>query len=190
MIVRRFLAALAAVLGALGPPALAATPEKPPVERELLVGVYQAPPWSIKNPKGEWSGLTVDLWKELAGDLKLRYRFVEEPPDTILDGVDKGRLDTSAGPVAVTLERERELDFTHGYVVSGISIAVVRSREADRWLTVVEALSTPTALRLYGGVVILIFVAGAAIWLLERRRNAMFAGRPLQGLGSGFWFSA
>ena len=47
---------------------------------------------------------------------------------------DKGRLDTSAGPFAVTLERERELDFTHGYVVSGISIAVVRSREADRWL--------------------------------------------------------
>ena len=189
MSVRRFLAALAATLGALAGPAFAATPEKPPVDRELLVGVYQAPPWAMKDENGAWTGLTVDLWNELADDLNLQYRLVEESPDSILDSVDKGRLDTAAGPFAVTLERERELDFTHGYVVSGISIAVVRSREADRWLSVLEALSTPTALRLYGGVVILIFLAGVAMWLLERRRNAMFAGRPLQGLGSGFWWA-
>jgi ABC-type amino acid transport substrate-binding protein len=189
MTVLRFLAALAATVGALAPQALAATPEKPPVDRELLVGVYQAPPWAMKDQNGEWTGLTVDLWKELADDLKLPYRLVEESPDSILDSVDKGRLDTAAGPFAVTLKRERELDFTHGYVVSGVSIAVVRSREADRWLSVVEALSTPTALRLYGAVIILIFVAGTGMWLLERRRNAMFAGRPLQGLGSGFWWA-
>ena len=38
-------------------------------------------------------------------------------------------------------------------------------------------------------VVVLVFLAGAAIWALERRRNAMFAGRPLQGIGSGFWWA-
>ena len=91
--------------------------------------MFQDPPWAMKDPNGEWRGLTVDLWKELAADLKLDYRLVEESPDTILDGIDQGRLDTSAGPFAVTLERERELDFTHGYVVSGISIAV-RSSDA------------------------------------------------------------
>ena len=189
MTVRRLLTALAAVFVALEPAARAAAPQKPPPVRELQVGVFAAPPWAFKVPNGEWRGLTVDLWKELATDLKLPYRLVEGSPDSILDGIDQGRLDTAAGPFAVTLERERELDFTHGYIVSGISIAVVRSREADRWLTVLEAVSTPTALRLYAGVVILIFLAGAAMWLLERRRNAMFAGRPLQGLGSGFWWA-
>ena len=191
MTVRRLLTALAAIVVALEPAARAATAAlpKPTPARVLQVGVFQAPPWAIKEPNGEWRGLTVDLWKELAADLKLDYRLVEESPDTILDGIDQGRLDTAAGPFAVTLERERELDFTHGYVISGLSIAVVRSREADRWLTVLESLSTPTALRLYGGFVILVFLAGLAIWLLERRRNAMFAGRPLQGLGSGFWWA-
>jgi len=181
------------ILGWAAASVLAAVPASAPAragpDPELLVGIYEAPPWAMKEAGGDWRGLTVDLWKELAADLGLRYRLVEETPDAILDAVGQGRFATAAGPFAATLAREREVDFTHGYVVSGIGIAVLRAREEDRWLTVVESLSTPTALRLYAGVVILVFLAGAALWLLERRRNAMFAGRPLQGIGSGFWWA-
>lgn len=70
-----------------------------------------------------------------------------------------------------------------------MSIAVLRSSQKDRWLAVLEALSTPTALRLYLVVLAATFLAGAALWLLERKRNPMFAGRPLQGVGSGFWWA-
>jgi ABC-type amino acid transport substrate-binding protein len=187
MILRRLLAGLAAtaLLGAAPVP----TPQTPPPSSEILVGVYQAPPWAMKDEKGEWHGLTVDLWKELARDIQQPYRLVEDQPDAILDGVARGRFATSAGPFAATLDREREVDFSHGYAVSGVSIAVLRMRPEDRWLAVIESLSTPTALRLYTGVVILVFLAGAALWLLERRRNPMFAGRPIQGIGSGFWWS-
>ena len=184
---RRLLAGLAAAifLGAAPVP----TPAKPEPPTELQVGVYEAPPWSIKEPNGEWHGLTVDLWKELAAAMNQPYRLVESDPDAILDAIGQGKLATSAGPFAATLDREREVDFSHGYVVSGVSIAVLRMSQEDRWLAVLEALSTPTALRLYAGVAILSCLAGAALWLLERKRNPMFAGRPLQGLGSGFWWS-
>jgi polar amino acid transport system substrate-binding protein len=187
MTFRGLLAGLAATtfLGAAPAP----TPPKRSVDSELVVGVYAAPPWAMKAANGEWSGLTVDLWKELARDLGLRYRLVEQSPDAILDAIGRGEMDTAAGPFAVTLEREREVDFTHGYIVSGVSIAVVRMGQGDRWLAVIEALTTPTALRLYAIVVVLVFLAGAALWGLERRRNAMFAGRPLQGIGSGFWWA-
>jgi len=157
--------------------------------RELAIGVFEAPPWAMKGANGQWQGLTVDLWKDLAADLKYRYRFVESGPDAILDAVSQGTLDTAAAPYAATVEREREVDFTHGYAASGIGIAILRAREEDRWLGVVEALSTPTAMRLYTGIVALVFLAGAALWLLERRRNAMFSGRALQGIGSGFWWA-
>ena len=187
MISRPFLAGLAAAvsLGAAPVP----TPPKPTPLPELVVGVYEAPPWAMKNDQGEWHGLTVDLWKELAQDMGQPYRLVEDKPDAILDGVARGQFATSAGPFAVTLDREREVDFSHSYAVSGVSIAVVRMRPEDRWLAVLEALSTPTALRLYAGVTLLTLLAGAALWLLERKRNPMFAGRPLQGIGSGFWWS-
>lgn len=181
---------LAARLALAVPAAPVAAPTPAPVaDRELAVGVFEAPPWAMKDAAGQWQGLTVDLWKDLARDLQYRYRFIESTPDAILDGIRLGTLDTAAGPYAVTVEREREADFTHGYVVSGIGIAVLRAREEDRWLGVVEALSTPTALRLYAGIVALVFVAGAAMWFLERRRNAMFSGRPLHGIGSGFWWA-
>jgi polar amino acid transport system substrate-binding protein len=36
---------------------------------------------------------------------------------------------------------------------------------------------------------VLLFLAGAALWLLERRRNAMFGGSTARGLGSGFWWA-
>jgi polar amino acid transport system substrate-binding protein len=176
-------------LAALAASARAATPSPTPPPTELQVGVYQAPPWSMKKENGEWSGLTVDLWKELAADMGLPYKLVEAKPDEILDGIGQGRFATSAGPFAVTLEREGEVDFSHGYAVAGVSIAVLRMRPEDRWLAVLESLTTPTALRLYAGVLILIFLAGIAMWLLERRRNAMFAGRAAQGIGSGVWWA-
>ncbi len=185
----------AIVLAAFTPHARAAmptpapSPPPTPSPAEIQVGVYEAPPWSMKNAKGEWHGLTVDLWKELAADMHQPYRLVEETPDAILDGIGHGRFATSAAPFAVTLEREREVDFSHGYAVSGVSIAVLRMRPEDRWLIVIESLSTRTALRLYAGVLFLVFLAGVAMWLLERRRNAMFAGRPAQGIGSGIWWA-
>ena len=190
MTVRRLATGFVAALYALAHTAVAATAEKTPSEPELLVGVYQAPPWAMKDPNGEWRGLSVDLWRELARDLGLRYRFIEGSPDEILDGIGRGRLATAAGPFAVTLEREREVDFSHGYATSGVSIAVLRTRPADRWIAVVESLTTPTALRLYAGIVLLMALAGAAMWGLERRRNPMFAERPVQGVGSGFWWAS
>ena len=178
------------LLGALARGAAAQTASAPPGPgRELAVGIFAAPPWSMKDAGGQWHGLTVDLWKDLAADLDYRYRFVESGPDAILDQINQGTLDTAAGPYAATVEREREVDFSHAYALSGIGIAILRARDEDRWLAVVEALSTPTALRLYTGIVLLVFLAGAALWLLERRRNAMFAGRALQGIGSGFWWA-
>ena len=47
------------------------------------------------------------------------------------------------------------MDFTHSYVTTGLSIAIRRTGERDRWLSFVQALTTPTALKLYLGIVVL-----------------------------------
>ena len=187
--IRRTAAAAGAFL--LAAALLPGTPDSvtPVPARELVVGVYEAPPWAMKQESGDWRGLTVELWKELAADLHLRYRFVEAAPNAILDAVGQNRMDVSAAPFAATIAREQLLDFTHAYIVTGVGIAVRRQADEDRWLAVLEALSTPTALRLYAGVVVLLFLAGAALWLLERRHNPMFGGSTARGVGSGFWWA-
>lgn len=186
----RLAAALGACLLALAG-AVAAAPGTPSglPDREWKVGVFEAPPYAMHGKDGQWSGLTVDLWKEVAAELNLRYRFGEASPDTILDDIAHGRLDVAAAPFAATLVRERTVDFTHVFLEQTMGIAVRRGGEDERWIGVARALATPTALRLYLGIVLLVFVAGTVVWLLERRRNPQFSGTPAQGMGSGFWWS-
>ena len=61
--------------------ALAQTPSQPPpgvnVERVLVIGTKDAPPFAVKADRGEWTGLSIDLWKYIAEQLHLRYRFKE-----------------------------------------------------------------------------------------------------------------
>jgi len=156
--------------------------------REWRVGVFEAPPYAMRTKDGQWRGLIVDLWKEIASELNLSCRFGEASPDVILDDIAHGRLDTAAAPFAATISRERLIDFSHTFYVSHSGIAVRRADDEERWLTVARALATRTALRLYLGVVILVFLAGTLLWLLERRRNPEFSG-GWSGVGSGFWWS-
>ncbi len=158
-------------------------------DRVWRVGVFDAPPYAMRGPDGQWRGLIVDLWKEIASESNLQYRFGEASPDTILDDIAHGRLDVAAAPFAATVDREKLVDFSHAFLAVEMGIAVRRSAEGERWTAVARALATPTALRLYLGIVLLVFVAGAVLWLLERRRNPQFSGSALQGLGSGFWWS-
>jgi polar amino acid transport system substrate-binding protein len=177
------------VLLALALPAglCAQAPPAPP--KTVSVGVYEAPPWSMKGPDGKWRGLTVDLWNEIAGNLGLTNLWVEEPPDKILDAIARGELDTAAAPFASTMERQQLVDFTHDYLSTGIGVAVLRRTEKDRWLNVLEALATPTAVRFYLLVLVVTLIAGAALWFLERKRNPMFSKRPVPGIGAAFWWA-
>jgi len=162
----------------------------PPAPRkELAVAVYEAPPWCMKKPDGDWHGATVDLWRAIADRAGLAYRFEEARSDRILEDVRLGRYATSAGPWSVTLERERLMDFTHSYTVAGLAIAVRQTSERDRWIAFVEALTTPTALKVYLGIATLALVAGVVVWRLERSHNSQFPTRPLTGIGSGFWWA-
>ena len=175
--------------GVLVAAAGAAQPAVPAPVKVWRVGVYESPPYAMRGADGQWRGLAIDLCKEIASEANLQYRLGEASPDAILDDIAHDRLDMSVAPFAATVDREQLLDFSHAFLSVDTVIAVRRGTEEDRWLTVTRALSRPSALLLYAGIAALTFLAGAVIWLLERRRNPQFAGGTLAGLGSGFWWS-
>ena len=76
----RSLALGVGILGALLPGpfgAIAAAPDAPVSDRELVLGLRVAPPFVMKTPEGIWTGISVELWRHLAEQLSLRYRFQE-----------------------------------------------------------------------------------------------------------------
>ena len=156
---------------------------------ELRVGVFEAPPYSMKNAKGEWRGLTVDLWKQLAAQMGVRYRFVSTSEDEVLEALASGRFDTAAGPIGATLERQRVVDFSQTYLETGLAMAVRRRGRLERLVELFRTLFASEASHVLVTICVLTLLFGAAVWLVERRRNPEFPSSPPAGIGSGVWWA-
>ena len=168
-----------ALTGPLG--AMAAGPDASASDRELVLGLRVAPPFALKTPDGIWTGISVELWRHLAEQLSLRYRFEETTQEGLLEGLANGTLDASGGALTVTAERLRELDFSLPYVVTGLGVAVPLRASLD-WIGVAASFLSIRFLSTLLVIVGLVLLVSVIVWLLERRRTAEFGGPPVDGL--------
>lgn len=161
------------------------------VSKTLAVGVYEEPPFSMKDQAGVWEGINVDLWKEIAKELNVLYQFQEMEIDALLAGVADGSIDVVVGPLAITLGREKIVDFSVAFYTSGLGIAVPKQTESDRWLSVAGAFFSIGFLQILSVIVLILFIAGYIVWLFERKRNPkQFGGSQRSGIGTGLWWSS
>jgi polar amino acid transport system substrate-binding protein len=168
----------------------------PPLPRhKWRVGVTSAPPFDIRNPDGSWTGLSVELWQEIAQELQLDYELQDTNPPGRFDGLRQGWLDLSVGPLTITAQREELCDFTHAYFVSGLGVAL-RAKPAHGGSLLPSGLLSWGLWRSIGKIALGLFAAlsvvAGLIWVCERRRNAAQFGRgdPVRGLGSALWWAA
>jgi polar amino acid transport system substrate-binding protein len=163
---------------------------QPERRRRLVVGTKVSPPFSMKDADGTWSGISVDLWRDMANELGILYEFREVPLNGLIGGVANDSLDLAMAGLSITAERETICDFTHPYYHTGLGIAVRPGAETG-WTDVVGNLVSWDLVRLLGSLMLTTLGFGALIWLLERRANPeQFGGGWKKGLGSGFWWSA
>jgi len=162
----------------------------PAEQKKLIVGTKHSPPFAIKNADGTWSGVSIDLWRQIAERLQLPYEFREKDLQGLIDGVKDGELDAAVAALTVTAERERVLDFTHPFHSTGLGIAVVPQGRGG-WLAVVGKVASSGFVKVVAGLTLLLLVVGLLVWAFERRKNPeQFGGGPLRGIGAGFWWSA
>jgi ABC-type amino acid transport substrate-binding protein len=156
---------------------------------ELVLGTKEAPPFAMKAPDGSWRGLSIDLWRHVADDLHLHYRFVEEPDvQSLLDGVTTGKFDAAVAAVTVTAGRARITDFTQPFYTTGLGIAVPAGGEAS-WQPLIHTLTSFGFAQAVLALVGLALAVGFLVWLFERRHNEDFGGGLRKGLSSGVWWS-
>ncbi|MBW2475959.1 MAG: transporter substrate-binding domain-containing protein [Deltaproteobacteria bacterium] len=157
--------------------------------QELIVGVKPAPPFVIEEPGGNWDGITISLWKALANELNLEYRFVKRDLSGLIEEVSGGNLDVAAAALTITSERETKIDFTHPFYTTGLGIAVPANRFG--WLATVQQFFSLDFLKVVLSLLCVLLIFGLLVWFFERRRNRdEFGGNLLQGIGSGLWWSA
>jgi len=163
---------------------------QPLSDRPLVVGTKEAPPFAIRGADGSWSGISIDLWQNIAADLGVEFELREMELAALLAAVGGGDVDVAVAAVTVTPEREAAMDFTHAFHVSGLGIAVSSERGLG-WIAVLEQFFSLAFLRVVTGLAALLLAVGWLVWLFERRRNTeQFGGPASHGIGSAFWWSA
>ena len=187
----RWTAALC-LLSTLGARAWAAAPAtaSAPAARKLIVGTKHAPPFAIKNEDGTWSGVSIDLWREVAAELDLSYELKEYDLAGLLRATKEGSIDAAVAALTVTAEREEAMDFTHPLHTTGLSIAVSADNKAG-WLGLLRRFFSLGFLKAVIALAIVLSGVGILTWWFERKRNSsQFGGSAIHGIGSGFWWSA
>jgi polar amino acid transport system substrate-binding protein len=161
-----------------------------PAAQELIIGTKEAPPFSMKALDGTWQGISIELWRRVARENDIRYRFAEESNvQDLLDGVAAGKYDIVVAAMTPTAARERVVDFSQPFYASGLGIAVSVTGLAG-WLPVVHAMTSFGFVQAVMALIGLALVAGLLIWLFERRGNESFGGGVTRGLSTGVLWSA
>jgi ABC-type amino acid transport substrate-binding protein len=156
----------------------------------LRVAVRSAPPFAMRDGD-RWEGLSVELWEEVAEGLGREFTWVEMPLEETLDALAEGSVDVAVAALTLTADRERRIDFSHAYFVSGLSLAHVADG-GSAWLLTLRGFFSPEFLGIVGTLALVLLAAGFLLWIFERRPNAeqFGQGKVLRGLGDGFWWSA
>jgi ABC-type amino acid transport substrate-binding protein len=186
--------ALAGALSLAAPAASAADPAAPPAkplpplrqDTPLVVAIYEDPPYAIQNKDGSWSGLGVEMWKTVAGELHLPYvleQFDEGKPFL----AELSRFDVY--PVlSVRLRNDEQRDLTHAYLGESFAIAVRNEKQTtfEVALDAARKVVSWTFLQALGACALVLAAMGTMVWWIERRNiPEEFGGPPARGIAAG-----
>ena len=98
--------------------------QKNGVLRVGVEGTY--PPMTYHDEDGKLTGFDVEVAEKIAEKLGVTAEFTESGWDSLLAGIDSGRLDTVINAVSITDEREIKYDFAgpYFYITQQIVVAV------------------------------------------------------------------
>ena len=161
----------------------------PAAGNPLVVGTKPSPPFAMKAADGSWTGISIELWKQLATSLGVTYEIREYDLPGLLAAVEHHDIDIAVASLTVTAEREQTLDFTHPIYSTGLAIATRPGGKGGAF-AILRGLFTWDLAKLLGALLALLSMIGVIVWLLEHRRNDQFPRRPGPGIAAGVWWSA
>ncbi len=165
--------------------------EQPPPPTILRVGIYENPPYTMRNDDGDWEGLAVDLWQEAASKLLLAHRFVEMPFEDLVPSLHDAQVDVVISELPIIPENAELIDFSLPYLTSSLGVAVAVSSRPLAWLGVLGDFFTWEFVALLGLILGGLVVSSVLVWAMEHgHRESQFSEKGLRGLGSAIWFSA
>ncbi|HMB68223.1 MAG TPA: transporter substrate-binding domain-containing protein, partial [bacterium] len=165
-------------------------PGPPTPPHDLLVGTKVVKPFAFRDAEGQWTGIAIELWEEIARARGWRFEWREAPnTNALVDMVAAGDVDVGIAAITMKPSRAERVDFSNSMFQSGLGIAT--STQDPSPLAMLSVLVSPQFLGGVGTLAAVLLGVGVLVWFFERRGNAEeFERDPRRGLWSAFWWSA
>jgi polar amino acid transport system substrate-binding protein len=136
-------------------------------ERPVRVAARICQPF-VMNDAGEFSGLSIFLWDNIAVELGLEYRIEEYGLDEMLESVAQGKADVGVSCLSITQEREKIIDFSHSFYETHLAIAV----KQHGFLHAIKKIFYNKKLYVVVGIIFgVAALVGGILFLLEHKIN-------------------
>ncbi len=160
-----------------------------PSGKKLIVGILHDPPYLIKEKTGEWTGPNVDIWKNIAQDLKIDYELKEMTFEGLLEALKTNKIDLAIEAFFVLAERERQIDYSSALGSTRLGLATLPEKIHHPWWMAVSTLLSWGTFKILGTLCLALCVLGFLLWLIERKNNPdHFGGGTIRGIGSGIYW--
>lgn len=164
--------------------------ETAPAPTPLIVGVTDSRPLSYQDAEGNWTGLGVVLWEQIAAQLGLQYEFRRIDLADVTRDLASHSIDAAIGAIPVTPEGEAIHDFSQPYLITGLGFAQ-RHQDVVLWSALARALLDPRLISVVAGIVVSVVIVGVLIALVERRSHTTdFGGSMRESVSMGVWWAA
>ncbi|MEH1839330.1 MAG: transporter substrate-binding domain-containing protein [Nostoc sp.] len=166
--------------------------QKPQLQQPLLVATRVIPPFVITD-KGELSGFSIDLWRSIANQIGIEYKFIEySSVPELLSAIKDKKANLGIAAISITAERQQDFDFSLPILAGGLQI-MVRNSETNNsaFLNILQLFFSTSLLQVIGIALVLIVVAAHIIWLFERHhQNGMVSKSYFPGIFKACWWAA
>ncbi len=159
-----------------------------PESRKLVIGLKESPPFVVQE-QDDYKGVCLDLWAEIANELGYEYTFKSYNLEGLLEAVEKKEVDLSINPLTVTAERIQKFSFSQPFYVTNLGIAT-KYKDDSTILAFIRNLFSLDFIKAVFLLMLIIFIFGLIIWLVERKYNKEQFSKGAKGLGDGIWWSA
>jgi len=153
----------------------------------LNVGLNIVEPFVVKLEHG-YQGVTMDLFNQFLRDTHVVVNYTEySTTGELIQAIKNGEQDMGVGPITITPERYKAVNFTQPYLGSSMSLAYDPDDAYDLW----DLIYSYFTIDLFYGIcyfILFLWVGGVGIMLLERGENKEFEDKGSMFLGVYFSF--
>ena len=156
--------------------------------QNLRVATKPVEPFIFLDGGDQPRGFSAELWQLVSARLGTATTWVErETVEEALATVEDGDADLAIAAFSVTPDRQKRFDYSTTYLSSGLQL-MVRTPDEATFGDSLRSLFDSWLLRVAIAFLVLLFIAGTAVWLLERRHNEDFP-HGIGGIGEGMWWA-